>query len=68
MLSYGQGHYQMTKKLLNAAIRDTESISNSDNKTGYFNSVNAVSLSATALCVFVLGYFVISFYLSGATL
>lgn len=66
MLSYGQGDYQMTKKQLNAAIKDTESITNNLNKTSYFRSVNTFTVSAVSLLLIVSMYFVYSFYLSGA--
>ena len=63
MLSYGQGHYQMTKKQLDAAIKDTESIANNLNK---INGVSFNVISAASLLLMVLIYFVYSFYLSGA--
>ena len=63
MLSYGQGGYQMTKNQLSAAIKDTESINNQLNKTNSASVINAVTLS---LLFIIFGYFVYSFYLSGA--
>jgi len=68
MLSYGEGHYQMTKKQLNAAIRDTESISGDFRKVGHVGSVNALTISMASLLLLVFGYFVYSFYISGAAL
>jgi MSHA biogenesis protein MshM len=65
MLSYGQGHYQMTKKQLNAAVKDTESIAS---KTAHVSSLNAFVVSAASLLLVVLVYFVYSFYVSGAAL
>jgi len=65
MLSYGQGHYQMTKKELYAAIKDTESI---DSGIGFTSSVNALLISAASLSILVLGYFAYSLYFTGATL
>ena len=65
MLSYGQGHYQMTKKQLNAAIKDTESISNGFRVIGFKNMLN---ISMASLLLLVFGYFVYSFYMSGAAL
>lgn len=66
MLSYGQGDYQITKKQLNAAIKDTESITNNLNKTSYFRSINTFTVSVVSLLLIVSMYFVYSFYLSGA--
>ena len=65
MLSYGQGHYQMTKKQLNAAIKDTESI---DSGIGYRSSVNMLLISAASFITLVLAYSVYSRYFTGATL
>ena len=66
MLSYGQGDYQMTNKQLNAAIKDTESITNHINRTNYAGLANVITVSAVSLLLMVLVYFVYSFYLSGA--
>jgi len=63
MLSYGEGGYQMTKKQLSAAVKDTESINNHLNKTSSASLINTVTLS---LLLVIFGYFVYSFYLSGA--
>jgi len=65
MLSYGQGHYQMTNKQLSAAIKDTESISNGFSQVGL---INMLAISTASLLIFVLGYFAYSFYISGAAL
>jgi len=63
MLSYGQGGYQMTKKQLNAAIKDTESINNHLSKTTRVNLIKTVTVT---LLLTILGYIIYSFYLSGA--
>lgn len=68
MLSYGQGHYQMTKKQLNAAINDTESIASHFGKISAVSSVNAFTITAASLLLMVLVYFAYSFYVSGAAL
>lgn len=62
MLSYGQGHYQMTRKQLNAAIKDTESITSNRSK------VSAITTLSASLLLIVLVYFVYSFYVSGVAL
>lgn len=62
MLSYGQGHYQMTKKQLNAAIKDTESIANNSNK------IKEMSVIVISVLLLVLIYLVYSFYFAGAPL
>tara|TARA_R110001583_G_scaffold36_3_gene288 strand:+ start:6112 stop:7047 length:936 start_codon:yes stop_codon:yes gene_type:complete len=67
MLSYGQGGYQMTKKQLSAAIKDTESITNDLKKTSRVSLINTVVVTATvSLLLIVLAYFAYSFYLLGA--
>jgi len=63
MLSYGQGGYQMTKKQLNAAIKDTESINNHLSKTSRVNLIKTVTV---ILLLTMSGYIIYSFYLSGA--
>jgi len=63
MLSYGQGGYQMTKKQLNAAIKDTESINNHLSKTSRVNLIKTVTVT---LLLTMSGYIIYSFYLSGA--
>jgi len=68
MLSYGQGHYQMTKKQLSTAIKDTESIANDFNKFRSIGSLNALTVSVASLLLLVLGYFVYSFYILGVAL
>lgn len=65
MLSYGQGHYQLTNKLLITAIKDTESISSNVTKIGL---LNVLTLGVTSLLLTVLVYFIYSFYISGAAL
>ncbi len=63
MLSYGQGNYQMTKKQLAAAIKDTESINASS--TTIFNRKNIFLFSLFTTFLFILGYFTYSLYRSG---
>ncbi len=65
MLSYGQGHYQMTKKQLNTAVRDTESIATNFADIGL---VKVLTLSTASVLLLALGYFAYSFYISGAAL
>ncbi len=65
MLSYGQGHYQMTKKQLSAAIKDTESIANDFSSIG---SINTLTISVASLLLLVFGYFAYSFYILGVAL
>ena len=62
MLSYGQGGYQMTKKHLTAAIKDTESINNHLNKASHTNAVSIIGATALCLLVTALAYY---FYRSG---
>lgn len=68
MLSYGQGHYQMTKKQLKAAIKDTESVAGSNTNITKINTVGVLSLSAMIVLLIILAYFVYAFYLSGGAL
>lgn len=63
MLSYGQGGYQITKKQLSDAIKDTESIKNHLSKTNKVSMINTLAISLISI---ILMYFVYSFYLSGA--
>lgn len=65
MLSYGQGNYQMTKKQLAAAIKDTESINLNNHHFGWFNGKNIILFSVFSALLFLLGYLVYSHYLSG---
>ncbi|MBL4766041.1 MAG: AAA family ATPase [Colwellia sp.] len=67
MLSYGQGNYQMTKKQLTAAIKDTESINQSTHNLGRFNGGNIYLFGAFSTLLLLLGYFVYSQYLSGVS-
>ena len=69
MLSYGQGHYQMTKKQLKAAIKDTESIDDNFNLVSTAAwPTNMLTLSVVSVLLVVFGYFIYSFYRSGAVL
>jgi MSHA biogenesis protein MshM len=65
MLSYGQGNYQMTKKQLAAAIKDTESINSNTSHFAWFHGKNIILFSIFNVLLIVLGYFVYSHYLSG---
>ncbi len=68
MLSYGQGHYQMTKKELNAAIKDTESVNSGFKMLSSVNFLNAFTFSAASMMILTLCYLAYSFYISGAAL
>lgn len=63
MLSYGQGGYQITKKQLNAAIKDTESIKNQNSRVF---PAKVISTSVISMLSFLLMYFVYSYYFLGA--
>jgi MSHA biogenesis protein MshM len=66
MLSYGQGSYEMTKKQLDVAIQDTESITNHLHTSGKSNWVKLVKLSAVG-CLFIgVAYFFYTVNLLGA--
>ncbi|MDX2369722.1 MAG: AAA family ATPase [Colwellia sp.] len=67
MLSYGQGTYQMTRKQLAAAIKDTESIISSPQFFGCFNGKNIFLFSAFSTLLLMLGYFAYSLYFSGVS-
>lgn len=62
MLSYGQGNYQMTKKQLSAAIKDTEGV---NTNAFYFNGERFLFIGASCLLLLMLGYFIYASYLSG---
>ena len=51
MLAYGQGHFKMTVKLLNAAVKDTESI-----EQGSTRNILAFS------CLGILGALLLAYY------
>ena len=63
MLSYGQGGYQITKKQLNAAIKDTESIKNQNSRVF---PAKVISTTVISMLSFILMYFVYSYYFLGA--
>lgn len=67
MLSYGQGNYQMTKKQLAAAIKDTESIHSNTHGFGRFQGKNIILFSLFNVLLFILGYLAYSHYLSGVS-
>jgi MSHA biogenesis protein MshM len=68
MLSYGQGNYQMTKKQLAAAIKDTESLNSSSYNCSRFHGKKLFIFGTISALLFILGYFVYSKYLSGVSL
>lgn len=69
MLSYGQGGYQITSKQLEAAIKDTESISCDQDKINKNSAIhNIVTITIVTLTLLVLGYFTYSSYLFKASL
>lgn len=68
MLSYGQGNYQMTKKQLAAAIKDTESLNSSSYSRSRFHGKKLFIFGTISALLFILGYFVYSKYLSGVSL
>lgn len=67
MLTYGQGNYQMTKKQLAAAIKDTESIDSNHTGFGCVNGKNFFLFSAFSAFLLILGYFAYSLYFSGVS-
>jgi len=62
MLSYGQGNYQMTKKQLSAAIKDTEGVNTSALN---FSGERFLFIGASCILLLMLGYFLYASYLSG---
>jgi len=66
MLSYGQGNYQMTKKQLTAAIKDTESINSNTHSFG-LHGKSVFLIGVFSALLFMLGYFAYSHYLSGVS-
>lgn len=67
MLTYGQGNYQMTRKQLAAAIKDTESINKNTQSFGHVNGRKLFLLSSFSALVLILGYFIYSLYFSGVS-
>ena len=67
MLTYGQGNYQMTKKQLASAIKDTESIDSSHTSFGGIHGKTLFLFSAFSVLLLMLGYFAYSLYLSGVS-
>lgn len=68
MLSYGQGGYQITVKQLNAAIKDTESISYNQKIIKKDNVINSLAIfSMISLTLIGLGYFIYVSYFLKAT-
>lgn len=60
MLSYGQGHYQMTVKALSAAIKDTEGLANK--KLGMFSNKSLLTMLGV---LFILSLYVVLFFVFG---
>lgn len=67
MLTYGQGNYQMTRKQLVAAIKDTESITSNSWLFGRFNGKSVFLFGVFSTLLLILGYFTYSYYLSGVS-
>jgi len=67
MLSYGQGNYQMTRKQLTAAIKDTESITSSPQFFCFLNGKKVFLYSTFSSLLLILGYLTYAHYLSGAS-
>ena len=55
MLAYGQGHYKMTVKLLNAAVEDTESIERAPKRALFvFSFLSVLSIMSLAFYTLVI--------------
>ena len=67
MLTYGQGNYQMTRKQLAAAIKDTESINENTQFFGHINGKKLFLLGSFSTLVLMMGYLVYSLYFSGVS-
>ena len=67
MLTYGQGNYQMTRKQLAAAIKDTESINENTQFFGHVNGKKLFLLGSFSTLVLMMGYLVYSLYFSGVS-
>jgi MSHA biogenesis protein MshM len=67
MLTYGQGNYQMTKKQLASAIKDTESIDSSHTRFGGIHGKKLFLFSALSVLLLMLGSFSYSLYFSGVS-
>ena len=67
MLSYGQGNYQMTRKQLTAAIKDTESITSKPQFFGFASGKNILLFGGFSTLLLILGYFTYAHYLSGVS-
>ena len=64
MLTYGQGNYQMTRKQLASAIKDTESINENTQFFGHINGKKLFLLGSFSTLVLMMGY---SLYFSGVS-
>jgi len=67
MLSYGQGNYQMTRKQLTAAIKDTESITSKPQFFGLLKNKSIVLFCFFSTLLLILAYFSYTQYLSGVS-
>jgi MSHA biogenesis protein MshM len=67
MLSYGQGNYQMTRKQLTAAIKDTESITSKPQFFGLLKNKSIVLFCVFSTLLLILAYFSYTQYLSGVS-
>ena len=67
MLTYGQGNYQMTRKQLAAAIKDTESINENTQFFGHINGKKLFLLGSFSTLVLMMGYIGYSLYFSGVS-
>lgn len=67
MLTYGQGNYQMTRKQLAAAIKDTESINENTQFFGHINGKKLFLLGSFSTLVLMMAYIGYSLYFSGVS-
>lgn len=67
MLTYGQGNYQMTRKQLASAIKDTESINENTQFFGHINGKKLFLLGSFSTLVLMMGYIGYSLYFSGVS-
>lgn len=67
MLTYGQGNYQMTRKQLAAAIKDTESINENTQFFGHINGKKLFLLGSFSSLVLMMAYIGYSLYFSGVS-
>jgi MSHA biogenesis protein MshM len=65
MLTYGQGNYQMTKKQLAVAVKDTECIDSNHTNFGGINGKKLFLFSTFSVLLSMLGYLAYSLYFLG---